>query len=151
MTWIRVSFLIGSIHILIYTLIERGIRRLLGQCFVAVQSISHVWLFANPWTAAFQASLSITISRSLSNSCSLRQQCHPAISSCHPHLILPSIFPSIRVFSNEPVLWIRWPKDWSFSFSIGTSNEYSELISFRIDWFDVLVVQGDSQESLPTL
>ena len=65
MTWIRVSFLIGSIHILIYTLIERGIRRLLGQCFVAVQSISHVWLFANPWTAAFQASLSITISRSL--------------------------------------------------------------------------------------
>jgi len=77
-----------------------------------------------------------------SNSYPPSQWCHPTISSCHPLLLLPSIFPSIRVFPNELVLCLRWPKYWSFSFSISPSNEYSGLISFRIDWFDLLVVQG---------
>ena len=108
----------------------------------SVQSLSCVWLFMTPWTAAHQASLSITDSRSL-----LRLM---SIESVMPsnHLILccplfpPSILPSTRDFSNESVLCIRWPKCWSFSFSISPSNEYSELISFRTDWFDLLVVQG---------
>ena len=77
-----------------------------------------------------------------SNSCPLTQWCHPTISSCCPLLLLPSIFPSIRVFSNESALYIRWPKYWSFSFSIGPLTEYSGLISFRIDWLDLLAVQG---------
>ena len=77
-----------------------------------------------------------------SNSYPPSQWCHPSISSCHPLLLLPSIFPSIRVFPNELVLCLRWPQYWSFSFSISPSNEYSGLISFRIDWFDLLVVQG---------
>ena len=76
-----------------------------------------------------------------SNSCPLSRWCHPTISSCHPLLLLPSIFPSISVLSNESVLHIRWPKYWSFSFSISSSNEYSGLISFRIDWLDFLAVQ----------
>ena len=85
-----------------------------------------------------------------SNSCPLRWSCHTTVSSCHPLLLLPSIFPSIRVFSNKSVLRIRWPKYWSFSFSIGPSNEYSGLISFRIDWLDLLVVQGSAvQERQP--
>ena len=79
--------------------------------------------------------------RSSSNSCPSSQWCHPTISSCH-RLLLPPIFPSIRLFSNELALCIRWPKYWSFSFSISPSNEYSRLISFRIDWFDLLAVQG---------
>ena len=79
--------------------------------------------------------------RVYSNSCSLSQWCHPIISSCRPLLLPPSIFPSIKVFSNESVLCIRWPKYWSFSFSNSPSNEYSGLISFRRDWFDLLVVQ----------
>ena len=77
-----------------------------------------------------------------SNSCPSSQWCHPAISFCHPLLFLPSVFPIIRVFSNESVLLIRWPKYWSFSFSISPSNEPSRLISFKIDWFDLLAVQG---------
>ena len=80
--------------------------------------------------------------RACSNSCPLSRWCHPTISSSHPLLLLPSIFPSIRVFSNQSVLHIRWPKYWSFSFSIRPSNEYSELISFRMDWLDLLAVQG---------
>ena len=84
-----------------------------------------------------------------SNSCPLSQWGHPAISSCHPLLLLPSIFPSIRVFSKELVLCIRWPNYWSFSFSINPSNEYSGLISFMMDWLDLLAVQG-TQESSPT-
>ena len=79
--------------------------------------------------------------RVCSNSCPLSWWCHPTIWSCHP-LLLPLIFPSIRVFSSESILRIRWPKYWSFSFSISLSNEYSALISFRIDWFDLLAVQG---------
>ena len=82
-----------------------------------------------------------------SNSCTLSQRCHPTI-LCHPFVLLPSIFPSIKVFSNESALRIRWPKYWSFSFGISPSNEYSGLISFRMDWFDLLAVQGSSKSLL---
>ena len=96
-----------------------------------------------PWTAACQASLSITNSQSLFKLMSI-ESVMPSnhLILCQPLLLLPSIFPSIRVFSNESVLHLRWPKYWSFGFSIHPSNEYSELISFRIDWFDLLAVQG---------
>ena len=88
--------------------------------------------------------------RVYSNSCRLSQWCHPAISSCCPLLLLPSIFPSIRVFSDELALRIRWTKYWSFSFNLRPSNEHSGLISFRMDWLDLLAVPRDSQESSPT-
>ena len=109
----------------------------------SVQSLSHVRLFATPWSAARQASLSITNSRSLLKLMSI-ESVMPSnhLILCHPLLLLPSIFPSIRVFSDELVLCIRWPKYWSFSFNVSPSNEYSGLISFRIDWFDLLAVQG---------
>ena len=109
----------------------------------SVQSLSHVQLFATPWIAACQASLSITSSQSLLKLMSIKlvMPSHHLI-LCHPLLLLPSIFPSIRVFSNESVLRSRWPKYWSFSFSISPSSEYSGLISFRIDWLDFLAVQG---------
>ena len=105
--------------------------------FSSVQSLSHVWLFATPWTA----SLSIISSQSLLKLLSI-ESVTPSnhLILCHP-LLPPSIFPTIRVFSNESVLHIRWPKHWSFSFSISPSNEYSGLISFRIDWLDLLAVQ----------
>ena len=109
----------------------------------SVQSLSHVQLFATPWTAAYQASLSITNSRSLLELMSVKSVMpsnHLVL--CHPLLLLPSIFPSIRVFSNQLALRIRWPKYWSFSFNISPSNEYSGLISFGIDWLDLLAVQG---------
>ena len=108
----------------------------------SVQSLSHVWLFVTPGTAARQASLSITNSQSLLKLMSI-ESVMPSnhLILCCP-LLPPSIFPSIRVFSNESVLRIRWPKDWSFSFSISPSSEYLGLISFRMDWFDLLVVQG---------
>ena len=111
--------------------------------FSSVQSLSHVRLFATPWTAACQASLSITNSQSPPKLMSI-ELVMPSnhLILCRPLLLLPSIFPSIRVFSNESVLCIRWPKYWSFSFSISPSNEYSGLISFRMDWLDVLAVQG---------
>ena len=105
--------------------------------------LSRVWLFANPWTAAPQASMFITNSRSslklMSIECVMPSN---RLILCHPLLLPTLIFPSIRVFSNESVLCIRWPKYWSFSFSISLSNEYSGMISFRIDWLDLLVVQG---------
>ena len=113
------------------------------QSFSSVRSFSHVQLFVTPWTAAHQASMSITNSRSLFKLMSitlLMSSNHLIL--CHPLFLLPSIFPSIRVFSKESVLHIRWPKYWSFSFIISPSNEYSGLISFRIDWFDLLAVQG---------
>ena len=107
------------------------------------QSRSHVWLFATPWTAARQASLSITDSWSLLKLMSI-ESVMPSnyLILCHPLLLSRSIFSSIRVFSNESVLHIRWPKYWSFSSSISPSNEYSGLISFRMDWLDLLAVQG---------
>ena len=110
--------------------------------FSSVQSVSHVWLFATPWTAACQASLSITNSWSLLKLMSI-ELVIPSnhLILCHP-LLLPSIFPSIRVFSNESVLHIRWPKYWRFSVNISPSNEHSGLISFRMDWLDLLAVQG---------
>ena len=110
---------------------------------VVVQLLSCVWLFVTPWTAACQASLSFTISQSLLKLTSI-ELVMPSnhLILCHPLLFLPSIFPSIRVFSNKPILPIRGPKYWSLSFSISPSNEYSGLISFRIDWLDLLAVQG---------
>src|SRR5574341_949059 len=110
---------------------------------ISVQSLSHVPLFSTPWTAAHQASLSITNSRSMLKLISI-ELVMPSnhLILCRPLLLLPSIFPTIRVFSNESALHSRWPKYWSFSFSISPSNEYSELISFRMDWLDLLAVQG---------
>ena len=109
---------------------------------VVVHSLSLVWLFVIPWTVACQASSPSLSPRVCSNSCPLGQWWHRTISSSVTHLhLLPSIFPSIRVFSSES-LYIRWPKYLSFSFSISLSSEYSGLISFRIDWFDLLAVQG---------
>ena len=116
---------------------------------VVVQSQSPVRLFATPWTTAHQVSLSSTISQSL-----LKFMCIASVMLsyhlilCCPLLLLPSIFPSIRVFSNELVLHIRWPEYWSFTFSISPSNVYSELISFRIDWFDLPAVQGTLESLL---
>ena len=108
----------------------------------SVQWQSQVQLFATPWTAARQASLFITNSRSLLKLMSVKSVMRSNhLILCHPLLLLPSIFPSIRVFSNESVLCIRGPKYWSFSFSISPSNQYSGLISFRMDWFDLLAVQ----------
>ena len=111
--------------------------------FSSVQSLSHVQLFAAPWTTACQASLSITNSQSLLKLMfieSVKPSKHLIL--CRPLLFPPSIFPSIRVFSNESVLRIRWPKYWSFSFNISPSNEHSGRISFRMDWLDLLAVQG---------
>ena len=110
---------------------------------VVVPSLSCVRLFSTPWTAASQASLSFTISQSLLKLMfieSVIPSKHLVL--CHPLLLLPLIFPSIRVFSNDSALCIRWPKYWNFSFSLSPSNKYSGLISFRIDWFDLPAVQG---------
>ena len=111
--------------------------------FSSVQSLSHVQLFATPWTTACLASVSITNSRNLFKLMSITlvmpSNC---LILCRPLLLLPSIFPSIRVFSNELLLPIRWPKYWSFSFSISPSSEYSELISFRMNWLEFHAVQG---------
>ena len=114
--------------------------RLLGP-FCRLPTIPCVRLLATPWTAACQASLSITKSRNLLKLMSI-ELVMPSnhLILCHPLLLLPSIFPSFRVFSNESVLYIRWPKDWSFSFNVSPSNEYSGLISFTMDWLDLLEV-----------
>ena len=111
--------------------------------FSSVQSLSRVWLFLTPWTAARQASLTITNSRSLLKLMPI-ESVMPSnhLILCHPLLLPPSIFPSIRVFSSETVLRMRWPKYWSFSFSISPSKEHPGLISFRMDWWDLLAVQG---------
>ena len=109
----------------------------------SVQSLSRVRLFVTPWTAACQASRSITISRILLKLMSIELEMPSRhLILCHPLLLLPSVIPSIRVFSNDSALHIRWPKYWHFSFSISPSNEYSGLISFRIGWFDLIPVQG---------
>ena len=119
------------------------------KVFVVFQSLSCVRLFVTPWTAACQASLSFTISQSLLKLMSI-ESVMPSnhLILCYPLLLLPSIFPSIRVFPSESALRIRWPKYWSFSFSISPTNEYSGLISFRIDWFDLLAVQGTHKSLL---
>ena len=115
------------------------------QCLSSVQFLSHVQLFVTPWTAARQHSLSVTNSQSLPKLMSI-ELVMPSnyLILCCPLLLPPSIFPSIRVF-NESALRIRWPKYWSFSFSISPSNELSGLISFRIDWFELLVSKGLSR------
>ena len=111
--------------------------------FSSVQSLSHFQLFVTPWTAARQASLSITSSQSLLKLKSIESMMSSNhLILCCPLLLMSSIFPSIRVFSNGSALHIKWPKYWSFSFSITSCNEYSGLISFRIDWLDLLAVQG---------
>ena len=117
----------------------------------SVQLLICVWLFVTPWIAARQASLSITNSRSSPKPMfieSVMPSNHLIL--CGPLLLLPSIFPSIRVFSSELALCIRWPKYWSFSFNISPSNEHPGLISFRMEWLDLLATPRDSQESSPT-
>ena len=115
----------------------------------SIQSFSHVRLLVTPWTAAYQASLSITNSPSLLKLMPIESvmPSHNLI-LCHPLLLLPSIFPTIRVLSNESVLHIRWPKYWNFSFSISPSNEHPGLISFRMDWLDLLAVQENLKNLL---
>ena len=111
--------------------------------FSSVQSLSCVWLFATPWTTPRQACLSVTNSQSLPKLMSIESvMSSNHLILCLPLLLLPSIFPNIMVFSNESALHIRWPKYWSFSFNISPSNEHPGLISFRMDWLDLLVVQG---------
>ena len=126
-------------HAFIYRMDKQGstVERRELCSISSVQLLSHVRLFATPWTAERQASLSIINSQNL---LTLMPSNHLII--CHPLLLLPSIFPSIRVFSNESILCIRWPKYWSFSFSISPSSQYSGPISFRIEWVDLLAVQG---------
>ena len=126
------------LHVSWYGL-DLGWFALLGHS-VCVQSLSHVWLFVSPWAVEQRSSLFFTISRSLLKLMSIES----VMPSSHlilfrPRLLLPSIFPSIRVFSSESALPVRCPKYWSFSFSISPSSEYSELISFRMDWFDLVV------------
>ena len=117
----------------------------------SVQLLSHVWLFATPWTAACQASLPITNSWRLPKLMAIESvKPFNHLILCRPLLLPPSIFPSIRVFSNESALRMRWPKYWSFSFNITLSNEHPGLISFRMDCLDRLTVQGTLKESSPT-
>ena len=112
-------------------------------CSVQFSHPSHVQLFANPWTAARQGSLLITNSQSLLKLMSIKSVMPSNhLILCRPLLLSPSIFPNIRVFSNKSVLCVRWPKYWSFSFSISPSSEHSGLTSFRMDWLDLLAVQG---------
>ena len=121
---------------------------LLKCMFSSVQSLSCVWLFATPWTAAHKASLSITNSRSVLKLMSIESVMPSNHLLCHPLLLLPSIFLSIRVFSKESVLHIRCPKYWNFSFNISPSNEDSGLISFSIDWLHLLAVRGTLKSHL---
>ena len=117
--------------------------RFVRKLNIVVQSLNCVQPFATPWTAAHQAPLSFTFSQNLLKFMSIESvKLSNHLILCRPLLFPPSIFPNIRVFSSESALHIRWPKFWSFSFSISPSNEFSELISFRMDWFDLLEVQG---------
>ena len=118
-------------------------RQFIPFAVIIIQSLSHVPLFVTPWTATHQASLFVTISRNLSKFMSIGSVMPSNhLILCHPLLLLSSFFPSIRVFSSELAVCIMWPRYWSFSFSISPSNEYSGLISFRIDWFDLFAGQG---------
>ena len=149
-TAIRKPYAYSSYFLSLYlrSLLWRGFPHLLGRGghavqFSSVQSLSRVRLFATPWTAACQASLSITNSRSLPKLMSIESVMPSGhLILCRPLLLLPTIPPSIRVFSNESTLCMRWPKYWNFSFSIIPSNKHPGLISFRIDWLDLLAVQG---------
>ena len=147
MNFQRFSFIINDFKVTNYC--PQTILKKMFLLFSSVQSLSRVWLFATPWTAGCQASLSITNSQSLLKLMSI-ELVMPSnhLILCHPLLLLLSIFPSIRVFSNESALCIRWPKYWSFSFNISPSNEHSGLISFRMDWLNLLAVQGTLQSLL---
>ena len=124
-----------------YSCLENPMDRGAWCIIVQFSSLSRVWLFVTPWTVACQASLTITNSQSLLKLMFIKSMMPSNyLILCHPLLLPPSIFPSIRVFSSESILHIRWPKYWSFSFSTSPSNEYSELISFRVDWFDLLAL-----------
>ena len=126
-------------------------HRLILRILTFLQSPSHIQLIVNPWAATCQASLSLINSQNLSKFMSIESRMPSNhLILCRPLLVLPSIFPSIRIFSNESVLHIRWPKYWSFSFSISPSNECSGLISFRMDWLDLLAVQGTLKSLFPT-
>ena len=135
----------GELWLIWFISVEDGVLEacLRGSQFSSVQSLSRVRLFATSWTTACQASLSITNSRSLPKLMSV-ELVMPSnhLILCHPLLLLPSIFPSIRAFANESALRIRWPKYWNFSFNISPTNEHPGLISFRMDWLDLLAVQG---------
>ena len=135
---------LGSLcYLLVWLSRSLSVSKKVKFCFSSVQFLSHVWLFSIPWAAARQASLSITNSQSWLKLMSI-ESVIPSnhLILCRPLLLLPSVFPSIRVFSNESALRIRWPKYWSFSFNISPSNEHSRLISFRMDWLDLLAIQG---------
>ena len=133
----------GGTHDATFLTSSRVLLLLLVILWVVFQSLSHVQLFVTPWTAVCHTFLSSTISQSFLKFISTELvMLSNYLFLCHPLLLLPSIFPSIRVFSSESVLCIRWPRYWNFSFSTSPSNEYSGLISFRIDWFDLLAVQG---------
>ena len=135
----QILYCMDIAHIIIHESADRH----LGGLLVQFSSITQSCLFVTPWTAACQASLSTTNSHSFLKLISIELvMSSNHLILCHPLLILPSIFPSIRVFSKALVLCIRWSKYWSFSFSISPSNEYPGLISFRMDWFDLLAVQG---------
>ena len=130
-------YLFYNVLLLIVSTIQQS-----ESAIVVVQLLNHVQFFATPWTVAHQASLSFTISWSFLKLTSIESvMLSNHLILCHPLLLLPSVFPSIRVFSNELALHIRWPKYWNFSFSISPFGEYSGLISFRIDCFDLLAVQ----------
>ena len=129
--------------ICLHLILSYSVYSVLVTQFSSVHSLSRVWLFATPWIAASQASLSITISRSSLKLTSIELVIPSShLILCHPPFLLPLIPPSIRVFSNESTLCMRWPKYWSFSFSISPSKEHPGLISFRMDWLDLLAVQG---------
>ena len=132
-----------DIHLQSFAILNNSVLQFSQLHFSSVQSLSRVRLFATPWTTARQASLSITNSQNLLKLMSI-ESVMPSnhLILCHPLLLSPSVFPSIRVFSNESALRIRWPKYWSCSFNISPSNEHSGLISFRMDWLDLLAVQG---------
>ena len=140
---------LNLIHPRLHSKTDAGLKPGNSVQFSSVQWLSCVWLFATPWITARQASLAITNSQSLPKfmPTELVMSSNHLTLSC-PLLLLPSIFPSIRVFSNESALCIRWPKYWSFSFSISPSNEYSGLISFRMDWLDILAVQENLKSLL---
>ena len=128
---------ITDLHFLTTFILDSSVQ------FSSIQSLNCVRLFATPWTAVLQASLFITNSQSLLKLMSIKLMIvSNHLILCHPLFLLPSIIPSIRVFSNESALHIRWPKYWNFSFSISPSNEYSGLTSFRMDWLDFLAVPG---------
>ena len=148
-----VHFCLRSMRCLLYnicmpniskdTWLPQSVFSVIRYHFSSVQSLSHVQLYATPWIIACQASLSITNSQSLLKLMSIELVMPSShLILCSPLLLLPPIPPSIRVFSNESTLRMRWPKYWSFSFSISPSNEHPGLISFRMDWLDLLVVQG---------